>query len=87
MEMAVFWDGEACSLVNTDRRFRRACLIILMMEAVSSSKKSVNIYQTSRCNIPKDSHLPFDLYVRIGPQSDLKIEGRIKSKNMSFKRL
>jgi hypothetical protein len=30
--------------------------ITLMMEAVSSSESSVNIYQTTRCNIPEDSH-------------------------------
>jgi hypothetical protein len=28
-----------------------------MMEAVSSSKTSVNIYQTTQCNIPEGSHL------------------------------
>jgi hypothetical protein len=31
--------------------------VALMMEAVSSSETSVNIYQTTWCNIPKDSHL------------------------------
>jgi hypothetical protein len=29
----------------------------VMMEAVSSSETSVNIYQTTRHNIPEDSHL------------------------------
>jgi hypothetical protein len=28
-----------------------------MMEAVSTSENSVNIYQTTRCNIPGDSYL------------------------------
>jgi hypothetical protein len=28
-----------------------------MMEAVSSSEMSANIYQTTRCYIPEDSHL------------------------------
>jgi hypothetical protein len=28
-----------------------------MMAAVSSSETSVNIYQTTLCNIPEDSHL------------------------------
>jgi hypothetical protein len=32
-------------------------IITLMMEAVSSSKTSVNIYQTTRCYIPEDSNL------------------------------
>jgi hypothetical protein len=31
--------------------------IALMMEAVSSSETSVNFYQTTRRNIPEDSHL------------------------------
>jgi hypothetical protein len=29
----------------------------LMMGAVSISETSVNIYQSTRCNIPEDSHL------------------------------
>jgi hypothetical protein len=32
-------------------------LIVLMMEVVSSSETLVNIYQTTRCNIPVDSHI------------------------------
>jgi hypothetical protein len=28
-----------------------------MMEAASTSEVSVNFYQTTRCNIPEDSHL------------------------------
>jgi hypothetical protein len=28
------------------------------MEAVSIPETSVNFYQTTRCNIPEDSHLP-----------------------------
>jgi hypothetical protein len=28
-----------------------------MKEAVSISESSVNLYQTTRCNIPEDSHL------------------------------
>jgi hypothetical protein len=31
--------------------------ITLMIETVSSSETSVNIYKTKRCNIPEDSHL------------------------------
>jgi hypothetical protein len=30
--------------------------ITLMMEAVSTSETSVNFYQTTRSNIPEDSH-------------------------------
>jgi hypothetical protein len=29
----------------------------LMMEAASTSEMSVNIYQTTWCNMPEDSHL------------------------------
>jgi hypothetical protein len=40
-------------------RFRvfTAALIALMMETVRTSEKSVNFYQTTRRNIPEDSHL------------------------------
>jgi hypothetical protein len=33
----------------------RGLLIVLMMEAVSTSETSVNFYQTTRRNIPEDS--------------------------------
>jgi hypothetical protein len=39
--MTVFWNA----------------MIALMMEAVSTSETSVNIYQTTLRNIPGDSHL------------------------------
>jgi hypothetical protein len=32
-------------------------IIALMMEAVSTSETSVNFHQTTRRNIPQDSHL------------------------------
>jgi hypothetical protein len=32
-------------------------VITLMMEAASTSETSVNFYQTTRRNIPEDSHL------------------------------
>jgi hypothetical protein len=32
-------------------------VIALMMQAVSTSETSVNFYQTTRRNIPEDSHL------------------------------
>jgi hypothetical protein len=31
--------------------------LIFLMEAVSNSDMSVNVYQTTRRNIPEDSHL------------------------------
>jgi hypothetical protein len=51
--MTVLWDVAPCSLVDIYRRFRRA----LMMEAVSTSETLVSVYQTTRRNIPEDSHL------------------------------
>jgi hypothetical protein len=33
-------------------------VISLMMDAVNTSKTPVNFYQTTRRNIPEDSHLP-----------------------------
>jgi hypothetical protein len=49
--MAVFWVVAPCSLIEVYR------LIVLMMEAESTSETSVNFYQTTRRNIPEDSHL------------------------------
>jgi hypothetical protein len=36
---------------------RRATIIALMMEALSTSETSVNFYEATRRNIPEDSHL------------------------------
>jgi hypothetical protein len=58
MKMAVSWDVAPCGLVDTDQRFRG---LLMMTDAVSSSETSVNIYQTTRCDIPEDSHLYFGL--------------------------
>jgi hypothetical protein len=45
--MVVLWGAAPCSLA----------IITLMMEAVSSSETSPNIYKTTQCYIPEDSHL------------------------------
>jgi hypothetical protein len=58
MKMTVFWYDAPRSLVHIDRRFRGAyCFIALLMEAVNTSETSVNICQTTRRNIPEDSHV------------------------------
>jgi hypothetical protein len=58
MKMAVFWDAAPHSLVDTDRRFRGAVSIIRMFTlTMCSSETSVNIYKTTRCYMPEDSHL------------------------------
>jgi hypothetical protein len=49
MKMAVFWDVAPGCLVEVRDR--------LMMETVGTSETSVNFYQTTRRNIPEDSHL------------------------------
>jgi hypothetical protein len=54
-KMAVFWVVAPCSLVEVYRRFRGAS-IIRVMEAASTSETLVNIYQTTWCNNPEDSH-------------------------------
>jgi hypothetical protein len=59
MKIAVFWDVEPWYLVDTDRQ------IALIVEEVSSSETSVNIYQTTRCNILEDSQLETLLYLRV----------------------
>jgi cell division protein FtsL len=35
--------------------------IALMMEAVSTSETSVNVFHTTRRNIPEESHLQFNV--------------------------
>jgi hypothetical protein len=55
LKRPAFWDVAMYSKIDTDRRFRGDyCLhqISLMMEAISTSETSVNIYQTTRQNIP-----------------------------------
>jgi hypothetical protein len=49
MKMTVFWDVAPCSLIEFDRCFP--------MEALSTSEKSVNFYETTWHNMPEDSHL------------------------------
>jgi hypothetical protein len=57
--MAVFWDFVLFSLIQiTDvSEVLSAPIIRAMMEAVSTSKPLVNIYQITQCNIPVNSHL------------------------------
>jgi hypothetical protein len=56
MKMAVFWDDAWHSLVLTDIS-EVLTESIIMKETVSTSETYVNIYQTTWCNIPEDSHL------------------------------
>jgi hypothetical protein len=44
-------------LANTSKQVSEVLTIALMMEAASTSETSVNFYQTTRRNNPKDSHL------------------------------
>jgi hypothetical protein len=56
----VFWDVTPCSLVVYQHFWGAYCLHhqgALMMDAASTSERSVNLYQTTRRNIPEDSHL------------------------------
>jgi hypothetical protein len=61
--MAVFWIFVPCSLVDVYRRFRAACccvsrtMMVVVMEAASISETSLNVYQTTRRNNQKGSHL------------------------------
>jgi hypothetical protein len=67
MKMVVFWIVVLlCSLVEVYRRFRGACylhyqasiIVMIMMEAASTSETSANFYQiTWSNNNPEDSHL------------------------------
>jgi hypothetical protein len=57
--MTFFWVVVPCSLVEVYQRFRGTywATIALMMETASTFETSVNIYQTTRRNIPEESHL------------------------------
>jgi hypothetical protein len=57
--MTVFWDVVPCSLIEIDLRAEMlsASIIGTMMEAVTTFETSVNFYQTTRHNVPEDSHL------------------------------
>jgi hypothetical protein len=58
IKMTVFWDVAPCSLAEVYSLFRGVFdEIALMMEAVRTSETSANFYQTTRRNIPEDSHL------------------------------
>jgi hypothetical protein len=50
MKMAVLWDAGQCTVIGTDRSFR-AVTVTLTVKSVISSETSVNIYQTTWCNI------------------------------------
>jgi hypothetical protein len=54
----IFWDVSPFSLVEVYRRFRVACCLHHQGdEAANTSETSVNLYETTRHNIPEDSHL------------------------------
>jgi hypothetical protein len=57
--MTVFWDFATYCLVEIDDvpEVLTFSIIVLMIEAVSTSETSVNFYQTTWRNIPEDSHL------------------------------
>jgi hypothetical protein len=48
-------------------------VMVLMMEAVSSSGTLVNIYQTTWHNIPEDSHLSFSFLHQVIINKDTHI--------------
>jgi hypothetical protein len=57
LKIVVYWDVSPCSLVDIGRRFRKfvSFIIILIMEAVSSSETLKIFYQTARFIISGDS--------------------------------
>jgi hypothetical protein len=60
-KVTAFWDIAPCSPVAVNQRFGGVyCLhnqVALMMEAVNTSERSVNLYGTTRRNIPEGCHL------------------------------
>jgi hypothetical protein len=59
METIIFWDVAVCRLVKTDilEVLTDSIIRVKMMEVVNISETSVNLYQTTQCNIPEDSVL------------------------------
>jgi hypothetical protein len=60
MKMIVFWDVVPCSLVEVNRRYTGTYCLHHEGDhddEGSISETSVNFYQTTRPNIPEDSHL------------------------------
>jgi hypothetical protein len=64
MKMAVYWVTALCRLVRVylvsdvpTASMIRFSLIALMMEAVQASETVVNLYQSTWCYNPEDSHL------------------------------
>jgi hypothetical protein len=56
MKLTVFWDIVPNSLLQVPEVLT-ASITTMMMEAVSTSERSVNFYQTTQCNIPEDCHV------------------------------
>jgi hypothetical protein len=61
IKMAVFWDGASCIPVEVTDVSEVLPFTALMMEAVSTLKKSVNYYQTTRLKNLLGSHLDINL--------------------------
>jgi predicted transcriptional regulator len=68
MKMAVFWAVALYSLVEVYQHFRGACSLYhqtLLVEAVSTSEMSVNVYQTTYHNNPEDSCLHSTIVMKL----------------------
>jgi hypothetical protein len=61
-------------------------LIALTVESASSSERSANFYQTTRCNNPEDSHLhsgcPLPLSPHLDAESPAGVEGWVFSSQL-----
>jgi hypothetical protein len=62
LKMAGSLVAAPCSLVEVYRRFQGACCLHhqgdeMVMEAARAYEMSINFYQTTRSNNPKDSHI------------------------------
>jgi hypothetical protein len=60
--------------------FTVSIIIDLMMESVSTSETSVNFYQTTRRNIPKDSHLKTRPHENLKSQKTIIVYSKNKAK-------
>jgi hypothetical protein len=76
VKMAVFWDVAPYSLLETDRRYRGVYYLHRQGDECSLRSVSVSLCQTTRRNIPEDSHLYFQHLVLHTEQLGVVVDWR-----------
>jgi hypothetical protein len=67
--MTVFWDVATCNLVGVYSCSNGSCIIRAITyrpdDGGGTPETSVNVYQTTRRNIPEDSHLQLKVLITV----------------------